>query len=109
MSKEVNTVATSKQAVPRYWDFVRAQREASGTAHLLVKCERHDLSNCASCARHDTEADMAPGARVTPRDLPPGITVGEQHFAGSWDQHTPFRYCRNPLCCDPVDTLRRQS
>ena len=102
-------MADTTQAVPRYWDFVREHRQASGTTHILVKCERHDLSNCASCAGHDQEADMAPGARVTPRDLPPGLTVGEQHFAGSWDVHTPWHYCSNPTCCDPIDTLRRQS
>ena len=101
-------MATSKQEVPRYWDFTKEARKARGAA-LLVKCERHDLSNCASCAGHDSEDDMGGGHTPTPRTLRPGITVGEAHIAGSWDQHTPYRYCRNPLCCDPIDTLRRQS
>ena len=85
-----------------FWQAVRAQG-------LQIPCVTHEFLNCATCAGLDNEGAMLPGARVTPRILPPGITVGEAHIAGSWDQHTPFRYCRNPLCCDPIDTLRRQS
>jgi hypothetical protein len=86
--------------------FAEWKREQNIT---ITRCTKHDLSVCATCSGHDTEEDMATGRPVTPRTLPPGITVGEAHFAGTWDRHSPYEYCTDPMCCDPVHTMRGQT